>query len=75
MLDAYNNLTYSCAIIIESDTVPVPAGESVNSELVGGVIGAVLSVVMSAIVLLIVLVCLYRRYCRTAKISTKKIDQ
>ena len=49
-------------------------GESVNAELIGGVIAALLSVVGTTIVLLIIL-CLCCRYHRTAKMSVKKIDQ
>ena len=46
---------------------------SVNAGLIGGVIGAVLSVlIVAAIVLVIVLFC---HYCRTSKLSLKKVDQ
>ena len=66
-----DDILYTCPIfnILEAVT---DASQSVNADLIGGVIGAVLSVLIMAAIMLIVFI-LYRRYCRTTKPSLKKV--
>ena len=49
------------------------ASQSVNANLIGGVIGAVISILIVAAVVLLIVFILYRRYGRTTEPSLKKV--
>ena len=56
-------------------TGPGSASMGMDPDLIGGVIGAVLSVLIMGGILVLLVFCFCYRYHRTAKTSTKKINQ